>query len=608
MRNPVKRQPLFNHCQIADTVSGILREDLNRVRPTSSKEWEIFKKAQAGLLKKYPPRTKSGQEARSRAAKDKFLQVAGHLCSVDLLLPVHDLLRKSPLGGFSDRDRALVRARSICWQILGDFTDSEFFDECQHGPNSSLGVPFADTGNSRKFVPPWSCTESVVDLFGLYLRYDKLLAETLAISCPNIRRPGGVWTYADIRDSSRLTTVPKNDDIDRTIAIEPTLNMFFQQGLGRLIAKRLVAFGVDIQHQQDKHREMAYTSSITRSHATIDFSSASDCVMTELLKFLLPPVWFYLVDKVRCKTVLVDDMAIPLNCIATMGNATTFVLETLVLFSLGVACTMPDNRSVFPEWEHFQTVSVFGDDCIIPSKNAHFFIEVCKSVGFIVNDSKSFVDETEPFRESCGADYVSGYNVRPVYLHGPRSNKPSVLRAWLYTLWNVLCKRLISGLGGRNYAYTQTLQYLACQISKHNSTLFVVPLNDPDDAGVKLYGDAERLLRLFSIPVARLSRDRNNTLIYSKLVSAKPQSGFVSEELEMWLRLKFPPSFNVLRPQVETSSYTVRKSDRGYVVSNGRAFCSTMEELAQASQVGMCRSLLGALTSPSETGFFTESG
>lgn len=573
-RTKPKAKPLFDHTRLVESIQALLKEDLDTCVSTSPKEWEFFKRAQTkGLLKKYPPDSKAGSDERRLAAISKFVETLCHLRDFRFDLPDPTLLRTSPKGGLTERDRILIRARSIAQRVLGQLSYDDWFSECKHGPNTTLGVPFNDSGNSRKFLPPWSATENAVGVFEHYLRYDILLSKSLGESMPDLRQSGGIWKYVDLCQSSRLTTVPKNQETDRTIAIEPTVNMFLQQGLGRVIAEKLQVYGVDIETQQDVHRKWAFEASLTRKKATIDFSSASDCVGTELLKYLLPPVWFEAVSAVRCDSVTVEGSQIKLPCIATMGNATTFVLETLVFYCLAVASVMKHPRSVLPEWEDFKSVSVFGDDCIVPSEAAPAFIEACKSVGFIVNEDKSFIDTYEPFRESCGADFLSGYNVRPVMLTGPRSSKASCLRAWLYTIWNVLSKRLMTSLGERNYVYSTSLMYIAEMISKHNQELYLIASNDPDDAGLKTWGDWDRLKRLFSIEPAMGLMDSNGTLHYRRMTTVPRDAGFCIPELEMWRRLKFPEVFDPLKPKIASKHFTVNKErDRGYVVSWATSF------------------------------------
>lgn len=578
MAKQKERKPvLFNHFDVADTWRQKLSEDLDNCVSIAPKEWNFYRKAQSvASLKKYPPAPGPGAAQRRDAALEKFQSVISSLRGVSFstILPDPSYLRITPRGERQSNPRVLARARSVCYQILDRFSTEEWFDQCRHGPGTSLGVPFEDTGNSRKFVPPWTSTESAVPWFEHYLRYDSLLCRVLRLSCPNLTSPGGIWQYVELVESSRLTSVPKNSEIDRTIAIEPTVNMFLQQGLGRYIAQKLRGFGVDIESQQVLHRKMAYLGSLTREIATIDFSSASDCVATALLQYLLPPVWFQVVDQIRCKSVTVKGEVVELPCIATMGNATTFVLETLVFFALAVASVMDprQTKSSLPEWEDFSSVSVFGDDCILPIEHAPLFMSVCKSVGFRVNEEKSFFSADEAFRESCGADYLGGYNVRPIYLGGPRSCKPSNLRAWLYIMWNKTCERLITSLGSQTYAYTQTLQFVARMISAHNTEVFLVSENDPDDAGVKTFGDWGRLHRLFSIPTSRGMLDKNGTLRYRCLIACPPGPGLVSPEVEMWLRLKFPPKNDPMAPVRHSKDFTVRKKDRGYQVSWSSSF------------------------------------
>lgn len=577
-----KRTKLFDHFHVAETWREYLLQDLTECGRISTKEWDCFLKAQRkSALKKYPPKPRTGHEAeRAATAKAKFLSVCDHLLSLPTGV-FDDLNPYSLQRGLSHKDASklglewvLARAQAVCRYILGNFSIEELFDHCRHGPGVSLGVPYGDTGNSRKWLPPWSATERIVPWFIHYLRYDPLLLESLWGDRASDVDVHDVWKYVEIVQSSRLTTVPKNDETDRCIAIEPTLNMFFQQGLGAVIAKRLKNYGIDIQYQQDLHRAMAEEASLTRSHATIDWSSASDCVSVSLLKYLLPPAWFDAVDRARCETVLVDGVTYTLPCIATMGNATTFVLETLVFLSLAMATIDPKpTRSLLVNNEDFKNVSVFGDDCIVPTESARRFIDACVGVGFIVNEDKTFTRVDDPFRESCGADFYGGYNVRPIYLKGPRSEKPSVLRGWLYIMWNVTSKRFKSSLGDRNYVYTATLAWLAKQISACNREIFLVPADAPDDAGIKADGDWCRLRRLFHSPVALGLIDQNGTLHYKRFVPRRPPVGLVSDHSEMWLKLKFPSLIDVLDPPRAVFDYTSSNTNvRGYVVSRSLSF------------------------------------
>lgn len=475
----------------------------------------------------------------------------------------------------------LRRARALCSTILGESVEiDELFQECKHGPNTSLGVDYFDSGNSAKWQLPLTCSDSAAGLMELYFQWDTTLKESMQRRYPYYGLKS-LFPHLKIENRSRLTTVPKNDEKDRTIAIEPTANMFMQQAVGRILVDRLEVFGVDIEGcQQDKHRLMAFLSSLTRSYATIDWSSASDCVSLSLVKYLLPPQWYYLVEKLRVPNVYFKSenrstVEIPLNCVSSMGNGFTFALETLVFFCIACASLPCDNpRSRFVKYESFKSVFVFGDDCILPSESAASFIEAMKHVGFIVNEKKTFIDPACGFRESCGADFLRGHNVRPYYLRSPRSLKSSVVRSWLYTVWNGVYNMLINSIGPRNVVYSETLQYLAEVISCHNDQVLIVAATDPEDSGLKTNGDWGRIRHLF--PAHKwpsFVSDDHGTIRYHKLVSVSPASGTFIHEFEYWFNLKFP-SQSVIKitkayskeKRFPFAHLSVLKQDRGYVV------------------------------------------
>ena len=89
-----------------------------------------------------------------------------------------------------------------------------------------------------------------------------------------------------------------------------------------------------------------------------------------------------------------------------MGNGFTFPLESLIFFALAHSVCKPG-----------ETVSVYGDDIIVPTHRYEALVQLLTATGFLVNTDKSF--STGPFRESCGHDYLSGINIRPCYIKGP---------------------------------------------------------------------------------------------------------------------------------------------------------------------------------------------
>lgn len=204
----------------------------------------------------------------------------------------------------------------------------------------------------------------------------------------------------------KLQFVPKSSKTMRSIGVEPTLNGFGQQGIGKYIRKRLQRAGIDLT-DQTKNQKLACKGSIDGSLATVDMSSASDTIAYGLVMHLLPWDWFDLLDKFRTGSVTYKNEVIHLHKFSSMGNSYTFELESLIFYSLAYStCT---HMGLDPK-----VVSVYGDDVIIPVEAMTLFDEVLKTCGFVINLTKSYFQG--PFRESCGADYLGGIDIRPFYL------------------------------------------------------------------------------------------------------------------------------------------------------------------------------------------------
>jgi hypothetical protein len=222
-----------------------------------------------------------------------------------------------------------------------------------------------------------------------------------------------------------LHFVPKTAKTFRTIIVEPSLNTMVQLGIGEHIAGRLRREGVDIRDQAPNQR-FALEGSLHGGIATLDLSSASDTVATELVAALLPLDWFCFLKAFRSSHVLdADGNRLTLQKFSSMGNGFTFPLETLIFYALSKACNELSGN-VGP-------VRAYGDDIIVPTGDVQLLSEVLNAVGFVLNGDKSF--STGPFRESCGKDYFLGIDIRPVYLHV--KEKPHRLAACdLFSLHN----------------------------------------------------------------------------------------------------------------------------------------------------------------------------
>lgn len=209
---------------------------------------------------------------------------------------------------------------------------------------------------------------------------------------------------------NRFTTVPKDSKKDRGIAVEPSINVFYQLAYGGEIRRRLRRVNVDLNNRQDVHREMARKGSLQGGFCTIDLSSASDTVCSNLVKLLLPEKWHVVLASLRSPFTVLDGKWIKLEKFSSMGNGFTFELETLLFQSLSFAVMalgghLPDERS---------NLFVFGDDIIVPEAAASDVIAVLSFCGLSVNKAKTFT--AGGFRESCGGDFFDGRAVRPFYL------------------------------------------------------------------------------------------------------------------------------------------------------------------------------------------------
>lgn len=495
-----KRQQLFSPDEIATKVHQAITRDIER----SLQEYDQVERYKEilgrnlvrDLLKKYTREVTDKDRLVSECyegfiADNDRMAEANAALRAELPQPSSRVQRR---GSF--RDNVHLRARALVHFVLTAFTEDEWFQECKHGSGTSVGVPFSDTSLERKFLFPISCTSSVKPLMQRYLDFNRGLKE--AVFSYNSENPVNSGWYQIVK-GARATTVDKTTDKRRFISIEPTGNMFFQQGLMLMMYKRMALVGLNTALLPDEHKWRAYRASITCREATIDWSSASNSVSIELVKWCLPAAWFAAVMQTRSKYTALHGEDVELHMIATMGNAVTFPLETLIFWAYGhaVRLSLEDTNALFPEWEHLKVISVFGDDCIVPTDMAEPYMGFLTSLGFLVNIEKSYYQD-EGFRESCGGDYLHGIDVRPFHLRAPGSRKISRLEPWLYVIWNSLLKKYISYFGDLDYVYDRALFNLLVELClRYKLQLKLVPDDFPDDAGLKVSNDFARFRRCY---------------------------------------------------------------------------------------------------------------
>lgn len=297
------------------------------------------------------------------------------------------------------------RAREKIRSLLGDCDAtalSEIFDRCSFGP----GVT---TSHKGKWL-------SLHDKFHGKHETTVVLDRVLERCLSDFDFPS--WTSLRQRTTrlgNSIITVPKNSKTDRTIAVEPSINSFFQKGVGSYFRSKLKRWGVDLNNQTINQR-LAYSSSMDGKLATIDMKAASDTISIECVRLLLPSDWVSLLEKLRSPIFSLDGENYRYSKHSSMGNGYTFELESLIFSACAIVCSEG-------------TWSVYGDDIIIPVEAVDDFRALTTYLGFSVNESKSF--STTPFRESCGEDFFDGVRCSPFYL----KKKDDVVQMYTFANW-----------------------------------------------------------------------------------------------------------------------------------------------------------------------------
>jgi len=362
------------------------------------------------------------QRARKRA---RFLREDLRGVAINDFLLINERVRvlqqENPPSLTSD-PRIIANARYFITTVLERYTSSwdelciqqplemsYLWSNWRFGPGASNGIK--GTHAAEKIWQSMTCTALCEPLV------HKLRSMNPYFVASDGRK--GVSGTAQV-DGSRLTTVPKNEDTERTIAIEPSGNMCLQLAAGMYLEGALRRIGLDIRNQQPKNVAMAKRGSRLGDVATLDLKSASDMISIDLVRALMPSSWFDLLMKLRSPVITIPcdgktrdvDMQVELHMISTMGNGFTFPLMTLLLVALiyGYRCTR-GGPSLFIDWTD---TCVFGDDIIIPVDEYAGFVDVLTKAGLVVNLDKSY--SAGHFRESCGGDFLNGVDVTPFYV------------------------------------------------------------------------------------------------------------------------------------------------------------------------------------------------
>lgn len=490
-------------------------------------------------------------------------------------------------------DDVLSCAKHLISHVLSDSLDPEaVYLKCKNSLGSSVGVPFWDTSPERKFRYPISLTQSLEHVWEHYLTWDHDLAQAIDAlnEVEGNNSPATVFTQG-----SRGCTVPKTDDIDRFISVEPVINMFFQHGLSAVMEDQLKKVGLSFDKDPELHRRWACFGSITNRLATVDFSSMSDRVSLAICRVLLPESWYEALSAVRSPVSTVRGQEVNLNMISTMGNATTFPLETLILWAIAVS-TVQYHHSKYKKIPvlargkkcklspYADAVSVFGDDCILERQYVPAFLKVCEYAGFQANNSKTFFGD-EYFRESCGGDFYHGRDVRPFFLGAfPERQSKVQMEAYFYSTINGVIRKYISYFGTVGYIYDKKLlkYLLQCLMSVTDKVKFV-PENFPEDSGITQLNEIRRFQSCYrGLKTSPISVNRNGMLDFSYLRYLYPETMGKDDNLRYAINLKMVFSGAQVKctrnelPEYTSKRPEVRKLRRGgkYVHAKSRGVVS----------------------------------
>ncbi|DAD50909.1 TPA_asm: RNA-directed RNA polymerase [ssRNA phage SRR5467091_1] len=442
----------------ADVLFSKLQTDLGYKIDTGLPGWSIDSTVEevccysllGSLLKKFVEGDSPAPQACA-SALDKFLAVNKRCAEWELQL---EFTKDAEVLGLIKQELEDFWYADGCTPLIEDIRAC-FFDG-RAGPGASikaLGTDFY----TKMFSGPLSATSGLPEIWERCVTADDrfFLAEA---------RRASIYGTTVVA-SSNYSFVNKTTTIARGICTEPSINMWMQLGAGAILERRLKSFfGIDLAKQPDLNRRLAQRGSVDGSVSTIDLESASDSLGLKMLRTILPKGMMDILCIFRCpKTKLPTGSELVLNMISTMGNGYTFPLQTVVFSSVVRAVARWHGVRLTRD-----TFGVFGDDIICPTEISRDVIRALNMLGFVVNHSKSFVEG--PFRESCGADWFRGVNVRGVYIKRLNSVQDTYVAINSLNLWSART----------GVALNHTVTYLYESLRGKSE----VPLDEGFDTGV----------------------------------------------------------------------------------------------------------------------------
>jgi hypothetical protein len=361
----------------------------------------------SALIKKYPFPSPELKPKATAKAIEKFLLAEERCRRYNL-----------KFRGFSARrimlEPTLNRMAQWIARVIGESPPLQLiYSKCSFGPGASIGVHGNSTNLARKLTSEkWTCTPSALPFAAASMIQDQHIMEFL-VKDPKSAGPfcmdpdefrKKLYSRVQPLYYNKIVTVPKTTLVDRTIAVEPLLNGYLQKGIDVVMRLFLKRVGIDLT-DQGRNQNLARLGSTEANDpfVTIDLSLASDSISCALVRRLLPPDWYHFLDAVRSPAYkLQNGVERRYEKFVSMGNGFCFPLETLIFASI---CSL---------YSHPDSFSVYGDDIVVRQSVARRVIKTLWAVGFRHNLDKTFLEG--PFRESCGADWFAGRDIRPLTL------------------------------------------------------------------------------------------------------------------------------------------------------------------------------------------------
>ena len=302
-------------------------------------------------------------------------------------------------------------AKQICANILGPFSHDIFnlssVKEVTKG--STVGFGLAESTVADKFNQPVFIRPAVAYYAGPLLTSMGINTMRLTVPPSVCIVPEEGVPLSQYYDSYQFSDAPKKYNALRQLGKGHFWMMYLQRTVSLQIVKRLQRkCGIDIPDGQSVHR--AVLRLFPNAFCTIDLSDASDRLLHSLVKAILPPDWYNIVNKLSTRYMTFrDGTSIRMNKFAPQGNGLTFEIQTLIYYCLITSMQTNRNKKV--------CCFVYGDDIIVPESDYSDAVDVLSNHGLVVNLDKSFSADI-PFKESCGFDFFSGSSVRPTFVKG----------------------------------------------------------------------------------------------------------------------------------------------------------------------------------------------